>query len=75
MRFEPLPRFPAVAADMTIEHAADLAFAELVGAVRELAGELVETVDLQARYTGAESAPTTRCGPPCGWSIATPSGR
>jgi phenylalanyl-tRNA synthetase beta chain len=54
VRFEPLPRFPAVVADMTIEHPADLAFAELEGVVRELASTLVEAAELQARYAGDE---------------------
>lgn len=51
-RFQPLPRYPSVVADMTVEHSADLSFAELVSVVRRLASELVEGVDLQARYTG-----------------------
>ncbi len=51
-RFVELPRHPAVAADMTIEHATDLSFAELDAAVRELAGGLVESIELQARYSG-----------------------
>jgi len=50
--FVELPRIPAVAADMTIEHAADLSYAELRRAVSELAGDLVETIELQARYVG-----------------------
>ena len=36
-RFEPLPRYPAVVADMTIEHPLELSFAEMEGAVHELA--------------------------------------
>lgn len=51
--FAPLPRYPAVVADMTVQHADALAFAELVGAVRELSGERVETVELLNRYSGA----------------------
>jgi phenylalanyl-tRNA synthetase beta chain len=46
VRFQPVPRFPSVVADMTVEHPAGLAFATLDGAVRELASELVETVEL-----------------------------
>jgi phenylalanyl-tRNA synthetase beta chain len=51
-KFVELPRTPAVTADMTVEHAADLGYAELHAAVRELTGELVEAIDLQARYSG-----------------------
>ena len=51
-KFVELPRHPAVTADMTIEHATDLSYAELDAVVRELAGELVESIDLQARYSG-----------------------
>jgi phenylalanyl-tRNA synthetase beta chain len=39
-------------ADRTVEHPDGLAFAILDGAVRELASELVEAVELQARFTG-----------------------
>jgi len=53
VRFQPVPRFPSVAADMTVEHPAGLAFATLEGVARELASERVETVELQARFTGA----------------------
>ena len=53
VRFASLPRFPAVVADMTVEHPEGLAYAELEGSVCELAGERVESVDLQARYTGS----------------------
>jgi len=50
--FVELPRIPAVTADMTIEHSTGLSFAELHAAVQELAGELVETIELQTRYAG-----------------------
>jgi phenylalanyl-tRNA synthetase beta chain len=53
VRFQPVPRFPSVVADMTVEHPAGLAFATLVSAVRELANKRVESVELQARYAGA----------------------
>ena len=52
-RFEPLPRHPAVTADMTVEHSAELSFSELEEAVHELRSEQVTSVDLAARYTGA----------------------
>ena len=50
--FVELPRYPAVTADMTIEHSTDLSFAELHAVVQNLSGELVEAVDLQDRYAG-----------------------
>jgi phenylalanyl-tRNA synthetase beta chain len=46
VRFQPLARFPAVVADMTVEHADSLTYAELAAAVGELAVERVETVEL-----------------------------
>ncbi len=51
-RFTPLPRHPAVAADMTVEHAADLVWATLEGTVRELAGSRAERVELVVRFAG-----------------------
>ncbi len=50
--FVPLPRHPGIVADLTVEHDRELAFAELEGAVRELADELVREVRLVARYSG-----------------------
>ena len=50
--FEALPRYPAVVADMTVEHPAELSYAELEAAVRELAAEQVTDLSLAARYTG-----------------------
>jgi phenylalanyl-tRNA synthetase beta chain len=57
--FVELPRYPAVTADMTTEHSTSLSFAELTQAVAELAGDLVESIDLQARYTGKSLPPDT----------------
>jgi phenylalanyl-tRNA synthetase beta chain len=51
-RFRPLPRFPSVIADVTVEHGDGLTFTELEAAVRELAAETVERVELRDRYTG-----------------------
>ncbi len=51
-QFEALPRFPAVTADMTVEHPITLDYADLDGAVRDLADRTVETVELRARYAG-----------------------
>jgi phenylalanyl-tRNA synthetase beta chain len=56
-QFEELPRYPAVMADMTIEHTVELTFAELVDAVRGLAADRVETVDLRDRYAGENLSP------------------
>ena len=50
--FVELPRTPAVTADMTVEHPTDLSYADLHTVARELAGDLVEAIDLQTRYTG-----------------------
>jgi len=51
-RFEELPRFPGITADMTVEHDRKLSFAELVAAVHNLADETVQEIDLVARYEG-----------------------
>jgi len=51
-KFVELPRHPAVTADMTIEHATDLSYAELDAVVRELAGALIESIELQTRFSG-----------------------
>ncbi len=51
-RFAPLPRFPGIAADMTVEHDRELSYAELVATVRELAEETVQEIGLVARYEG-----------------------
>jgi phenylalanyl-tRNA synthetase beta chain len=58
-QFVPLPRFPSVVADMTVEHDVGVAFVELVDVVRRLAGERVEQVELRARYTGDNLEPGT----------------
>jgi phenylalanyl-tRNA synthetase beta chain len=60
VRFKPVPRFPSVVADMTIEHPAGLAFATLDGAVRELASELVEAVELVGEPFTGEKVPVGR---------------
>ena len=58
-QFEALPRFPAVVADMTVEHPITLDYAELSGAVRDLAGRAVEAVELRVRYAGKGLPPGT----------------
>jgi phenylalanyl-tRNA synthetase beta chain len=52
-RFEELPRFPAVVADMTVEHDAGLTYGELVDAVWGMADALVGEVTLVTRFTGS----------------------
>jgi len=52
--FAELPRFPAVTADMTVEHRVELSYAELEEAVRDLAGAQVESTALIARFAGKE---------------------
>ena len=59
VRYQPVPRFPSVVADMTVEHPTSLPFATLAGTVRELADGHVETVELQARFIGG-SLPADR---------------
>ncbi len=55
-RFEPLPRFPAVTADLTVEHDRSLEYAELEAAVRRLATGPVERIGLVVRYEGKNVA-------------------
>jgi phenylalanyl-tRNA synthetase beta chain len=50
--FKELARFPAVTADMTVEHPTTLSYAELVASVRRHAGPAVEHVGLQTRFSG-----------------------
>jgi phenylalanyl-tRNA synthetase beta chain len=59
-RFEPLPRFPAVIVDMTVEHAASTSFAEIKSAVEGLSNDWVEDVDLAARYSSVDLAGAVR---------------
>jgi len=57
--YRPLPRFPAVTADVTVEHDRALTYAELERAAREAACELVERLELVARFEG-EGLPRNR---------------
>lgn len=50
--FKALPRFPAVAADMTVEHDESLTFEGLNRVLRAEAGDAVEEISLLARYEG-----------------------
>jgi phenylalanyl-tRNA synthetase beta chain len=52
VQFEPLPKYPAVVADMTVEHEVDLAYAALEQSVRRMAPGPVESVELVVRYSG-----------------------
>lgn len=56
-RFEALPRFPAVSADITVEHWIDLPYARLEAAVRESSDKLVTSVSLVTRYSGKALPP------------------
>lgn len=50
--FQPLPRFPAVVADLTVRHPLSLAWDELVAAVRATAPEWLVEVAPVVRYRG-----------------------
>ncbi|HVN32192.1 MAG TPA: phenylalanine--tRNA ligase subunit beta [Thermoanaerobaculaceae bacterium] len=50
--FRPLPRFPAVTADLTVRHNVSLSYAELAAAVRAAASEWLEAVFPVVRYRG-----------------------
>ncbi len=56
-RFEALPRFPAIAADMTLEHGTDLSFSDLENTVQEIADPLVTSVSLVGRFSGKSLPP------------------
>jgi len=56
-RFEAVPRFPAVSADITVEHRTDLPFAGLEATVQELSDQLVTSVSLVGRFTGKAVGP------------------
>jgi phenylalanyl-tRNA synthetase beta chain len=49
-KFRPLHRHPPVVVDVTVEHPADLSYAELEGTVSDLASEWVEDLSLVVRY-------------------------
>jgi phenylalanyl-tRNA synthetase beta chain len=51
-RFVPLPRYPSVTADMTVEHPTALSYAQLEETVRELTSDEVVSVGMEARYSG-----------------------
>ncbi|OYW05933.1 MAG: phenylalanine--tRNA ligase subunit beta [Acidobacteria bacterium 37-71-11] len=55
--FEPLPRFPAVAADLTVRHKLALHYAELVAAVTAAGPAWLESVSPVVRYRGEGVAP------------------
>ena len=49
-KFRPIHRHPPVVVDVTVEHPADLSYAELEGTVSDLASEWVEDLSLVVRY-------------------------
>ncbi len=55
--FEPLPRFPAVTADLTVRHKLSLHYAELAAAVAAAGPEWLESVSPVVRYRGEGVAP------------------
>ena len=50
--FEPLPRYPAVAADLTVRHKITLSYVELAGAIRRAGPEWLAAVSPVVRYRG-----------------------
>ncbi len=50
--FTALPRYPAVAADLTVRHKTSLSYAELAGAVRRAGPEWLAAVSPVVRYRG-----------------------
>jgi len=50
--FHPLPRFPAVTADLTVRHGFSLSYAELLGTIRAAASEWLEAGSPVVRYRG-----------------------
>jgi len=52
VQFQPLPRFPAVAADLTVRHKLALTYAELLAAVRAAGPEWLEAVVPVVQYRG-----------------------
>jgi phenylalanyl-tRNA synthetase beta chain len=52
VHFQPLPRFPAVSADLTVRHKLALSYADLVAAVRAAGPEWLEAVTPVVRYRG-----------------------
>jgi phenylalanyl-tRNA synthetase beta chain len=50
--FQPMPRFPAVTADLTVRHGLSLSYAVLLGTIRAAASEWLEAVSPVVRYRG-----------------------
>lgn len=55
--FTPLPRFPAVPADLTVRHGLDLEYRRLVEAIRAAAPDWLESVSPVVRYRGEGVGP------------------
>lgn len=55
--FQPLPRFPAVTADLTVRHKLSLSYAALLAAVRAAGSDWLESVSPVVQYRGEGVAP------------------
>ena len=55
--FQPLPRFPAVIADLTVRHKLSLSYAALLAAVRAAGSDWLESVFPVVQYRGEGVAP------------------
>lgn len=56
-RFQELPRFPAVVADLTVRHSLRLPYAKLVATVWQFAPPFLERVEPLVRYRGEKLGP------------------
>jgi phenylalanyl-tRNA synthetase beta chain len=55
--FQPLPRFPAVTADLTVRHKLSLSYAALLAAVRAAGSDRLESMSPVVQYRGEGVAP------------------
>jgi phenylalanyl-tRNA synthetase beta chain len=55
--FQPLPRFPAVTADLTVRHKLSLSYAALLAAVRAAGSDRLESISPVVQYRGEGVAP------------------
>ncbi|HVN76793.1 MAG TPA: phenylalanine--tRNA ligase subunit beta [Thermoanaerobaculaceae bacterium] len=55
--FEPLPRFPAVTADLTVRHKLALPYEQLLAAIKSAAPDWLESIAPVVRYRGEGVAP------------------
>jgi phenylalanyl-tRNA synthetase beta chain len=56
-RYQPLPRFPAVVADLTVRHPLSLSYGDLTAAIRVVGPEWLEEIAPVVRYHGEGVAP------------------